>query len=238
MKKTLKVMLGGVFAVVLALNIVSLANLTYEKIQATLDYELKLQLNGAEFKPTETDGSRMYPILYKGRTYLPVAALGEALDVPIGWDGETRTVIIGTNDTTLDLMKYDVTSGTTDCFKILEDKTDLILKTPEGDKQFNSGMQWDLVIDNIFGDARIFETNGRDTLKFTAWSSGDAEIRIIGNSGLELARFEMLPNEVIEKEINIKGESRIKIYGEYNYTGPNTPGRLKIFDPIVYNSTK
>lgn len=38
-----------------------------------------------------------YSILYEGTTYLPVRKLSELLDVTVGWDNDTRTVILDKN---------------------------------------------------------------------------------------------------------------------------------------------
>jgi hypothetical protein len=43
----------------------------------------------------DDDGSRLYPISYKGRTYLPVRALANALSVAVDYDSETKTVYLG-----------------------------------------------------------------------------------------------------------------------------------------------
>jgi hypothetical protein len=37
----------------------------------------------------------MAPIVYNDRTYLPARAIAEALGITVGWDAETRTVILG-----------------------------------------------------------------------------------------------------------------------------------------------
>ena len=44
------------------------------------------------FVPTETDGSRLYPIVYKDRTYLPLRAIAEKAGVKVNWDESTQTI--------------------------------------------------------------------------------------------------------------------------------------------------
>lgn len=64
-------------------------------ISAILSSTIKMKLNGTDFTPKETDGSDIKPIMYNGRTYLPVRCLGEALNIPIDWEDATKTVHIG-----------------------------------------------------------------------------------------------------------------------------------------------
>ena len=69
-----------------------------EDVVAQINYGISMKLNGAPYNPTETDGSVLRPLIYKSRTYLPVAALGKALGVPVSWDASTSTVLIGESE--------------------------------------------------------------------------------------------------------------------------------------------
>ncbi|MDP4180707.1 MAG: stalk domain-containing protein [Bacillota bacterium] len=64
-------------------------------ISSILSGTIKMKLNGTDFTPKESDGSFVKPIIYNGRTYLPVRCLGEALNIPIEWEDATKTVHIG-----------------------------------------------------------------------------------------------------------------------------------------------
>ncbi|HHV15719.1 MAG TPA: hypothetical protein GXX58_03995 [Gelria sp.] len=66
-----------------------------QQITATLATDFKFTLDGKTWAPKDADGSAMYPIVYKDRTYLPVRAIGEALGIKVDWDKDTRTVILG-----------------------------------------------------------------------------------------------------------------------------------------------
>ena len=72
-----------------------IANPAVESITANLAKDIKFVVDGESWAPAETDGSAMYPIIYKDRTYLPVRAIGEALGVKVDWNNDTRTVILG-----------------------------------------------------------------------------------------------------------------------------------------------
>ncbi|HCF51540.1 MAG TPA: hypothetical protein DER60_14735, partial [Syntrophomonas sp.] len=55
------------------------------EIRAILNYGMKIEVNGKEFIPTDVDGSRLVPITYNGRTYLPVRSLAGALNVAVAY---------------------------------------------------------------------------------------------------------------------------------------------------------
>ena len=66
-----------------------------QQITANLANDFKITLNGNAWTPKDADGSTMAPIVYKDRTYLPVRAVAEALNIKVDWDNDTRTVILG-----------------------------------------------------------------------------------------------------------------------------------------------
>lgn len=69
-----------------------------KNITAVQDGGIKIKLNGENFTPKEADGTINYPIIYGGRTYLPVRSVAEALNMPVEWDNATRTVILGSEE--------------------------------------------------------------------------------------------------------------------------------------------
>lgn len=98
MKKRYSVMLIACLAFVLGATASTAASSLLVEIRAYLNKEIKLTLHGAPWT-AKSGETVMYPITYNGSTYLPVRALSEALEVPILWDGETKTVhIAGTSD--------------------------------------------------------------------------------------------------------------------------------------------
>lgn len=66
------------------------------EIQAYLNNGIKMTLNGKPFEPTDpSDGSKYVPITYKGRTYLPLRAVAEAVGMEVLWDANTNTAHLG-----------------------------------------------------------------------------------------------------------------------------------------------
>ena len=102
MKKQ-KLVAGAMALGILALGAGAAAASQIEDVVAQINYGFKMKLNGVAFNPTESDGSAIRPLIYKGRTYLPVATLGNALGVAVKWDSETATVLIGENEKVTDL---------------------------------------------------------------------------------------------------------------------------------------
>jgi hypothetical protein len=112
-RKLLCVIISIVFVVGMSAGAYAASN---PEIRAILNYGIKIEVNGAEFVPTDTDGSRLVPITYNGRTYLPVRSLANALDVAV--DFENNTVYLGERGKTpltgKDFMKNYTCQFTTD----------------------------------------------------------------------------------------------------------------------------
>ncbi len=94
MKKKWILMLAVVMLFAFTAGVVAAPDV--QQITAKLATDFKITLNGNAWAPKDNaDGSTLYPIVYKNRTYLPVRAVAEALDVNVDWDAKTSTVILG-----------------------------------------------------------------------------------------------------------------------------------------------
>lgn len=56
-----------------------------------------LYMNDKKFTATDSDGNAVDAFVYNGTTYLPVRAVSKLLDVPVQWEGSTRSVYLGTH---------------------------------------------------------------------------------------------------------------------------------------------
>ena len=83
-------MLMGLTGTALALKEDRAANLYYNDIRVTL--------NDKELRLLDAAGNPVEPFIIDGTTYLPVRAISEALGLEVGWDGETSTVKLTTED--------------------------------------------------------------------------------------------------------------------------------------------
>ncbi len=87
MGKSKKTIIFGVILSVALLagsSLVFAGTQTFEAVAANFNFFV----NGQNVKPAEQ------PVVIDGKTYLPVRALGEVLDKRIGWDADSKTVVI------------------------------------------------------------------------------------------------------------------------------------------------
>lgn len=66
-----------------------------QAIKANLNLGLKFKVNGKNWTPKDQNGQQIYPITYKGTTYLPVRSAGDALGIEVGWEEANQTVWLG-----------------------------------------------------------------------------------------------------------------------------------------------
>lgn len=81
-------------ALLLSMSLITFGADTFLKIQATMAGDMKFLVDGKSWSPKDVDGSALTPLLYNGRTYLPVKALLEEKGVTIGYEADTKTVLI------------------------------------------------------------------------------------------------------------------------------------------------
>jgi hypothetical protein len=66
-----------------------------EYIQVLLNKDVKIDLNGEPWQAKDQSGNDIYPLTYEGTTYIPIRSAAEALNVGIGYDAPTNTVLLG-----------------------------------------------------------------------------------------------------------------------------------------------
>ena len=128
------------------------ANPVYKNIRVQY-CGIKLVVNGAPVTPKDANGSTVEPFIYNGTTYLPVRAVGNALGQDVSWNGNTKTVYIGMNESDVSAKKlkpYE-TSG---FIRVLEERG--ITDTMMGEK-YTQG--WDSHSTGYSGSA-LYNLNG------------------------------------------------------------------------------
>jgi hypothetical protein len=83
------------FIVVASMSVGAFAASNLTVIKAYLNTGIKVSVDGAAWTPKDASGKVTSPITYKGTTYLPVRAVGDAFGVKVGWNAATRTVLLG-----------------------------------------------------------------------------------------------------------------------------------------------
>ncbi|TBL72655.1 YHYH protein [Paenibacillus thalictri] len=96
MKKYMKlVAVAGISLLVAATASLQDASAALKTITAVVAKDINLGIHGAAWTPTDSSGETIYPVVIDGVSYLPVRSLAQALNTEIGWEDETRTIIIG-----------------------------------------------------------------------------------------------------------------------------------------------
>lgn len=87
--------------------------LTY--VQAIISDSVSLVFNGEEVTPVNVNGEEVPILLYEGSSYLPVRSVANLAGLNVGWDGETKSILLSQKSpvvsedatTILDLRKDD-----------------------------------------------------------------------------------------------------------------------------------
>ncbi|MGM0379824.1 MAG: stalk domain-containing protein [Bacillota bacterium] len=87
----------------LSISVIAFSDDHIEKIEAYLSDDLNFNVDGEKWEPKDVDGSDLSPILYNDRTYVPVRSLLENKGVTVGYEAETRTVLL--DYSTIDIAK-------------------------------------------------------------------------------------------------------------------------------------
>ena len=77
----------------LATGAFAASNLT--DIKAFLNGEVKFIKDGVKWHPKNDKGNEVLPITYNGTTYLPLRVIADAFDIPVGYDSQTKTILLG-----------------------------------------------------------------------------------------------------------------------------------------------
>ncbi|MDP4182495.1 MAG: stalk domain-containing protein [Bacillota bacterium] len=113
-------------------------------IKAILSKEIKIRYSGAVQEMKDASGNAVYPILYNGTTYIPVRSVSNIMNIPINWDGDTKTVIIGTEEKQpKSILSFK--SKTSNHSSKVSDKGSLTVKGEFGaDIKYNDGISYEL----------------------------------------------------------------------------------------------
>lgn len=200
------------------------------EILAYLNKEVKITIDGAPWQPKQGD-TVLYPITYNGTTYLPVRAVAEALDVPIRWESETRTVHIGGTSEVVPILSesYSLMSAS-----ITEDENDRKIQGQDFGKVI-----WFSKILNSPSQFRL-EPSGQFTklvLK-VGIEGADTRIELENTDGPSVIKSVLLTEAdgVTEIEADITGVKQIRLVVKAEE--PNTSSVVKIVAAESYYATE
>lgn len=117
-----------------------------QEIKAYLNGDIRFMVNGEDYRLKNEEGYEILPIMHDNKVYIPVRAAADALKVPVDYDQDTSTVILGEkpDGTTLfsKAIKLNMThNGAEDIL----DQTQLIMNG----KQFKGAFRVDISQHNL-----------------------------------------------------------------------------------------
>ncbi len=228
--------IGFASGIILIPSIVG-ATAVVEKISATLNKDVNITWNNEAFVPKDDDGTILYPIMYKGRSYLPVKYIAEKAGVKVDWDRTTKTIILTQDvEETTEAVKEAVGLGTLNPVYM---DFDYYVKRNE---------PFDFRGNKMIGENSLVMTSSRNISyaldgqygKFEA-SAGlvdgakdSVQISIMDENNTVLYSHTFVPSDVADKiSINVKGVQTLKIetktMKDSGYTSYST-----IFDAKLY----
>lgn len=153
MKNLKRIFLITLVITMVAMSIVGASSMI-KKINAYVNPEINVVVNGENFTAKDENGNSFEPIIYKGHTYLPARYLSEELGATVKWDSKNKTVVIGENKDSK-VPDYLCTEGT--ILNVRSDKHGLVAFL-KGDSKENNG--FDEVNLTIGKETYIADVNG------------------------------------------------------------------------------
>lgn len=95
--KKIKIICIFCSCILIALSGISLAKIRVQAVERFFN-DIKIKINGTEILPKDANGNIIEPFTIEGTTYLPIRAIGEALDMNVEWDATNNTVLLTTNE--------------------------------------------------------------------------------------------------------------------------------------------
>ena len=216
--------LAGVLTAVLALSL-TVPALAAAGVNITVYPGVALYLDDAKLNPTDANGKPVDVFVYNGTTYLPVRAVSEALNIPVQWDGSSRTVYLGKHAGSASYLL-------TVCPPYQSDHFDSPATVTMSGRKYANCITLGLT---NFSDAgfALFNLDGRyDTLTFTV---GHIDGRSMDTSSYDIYldgdltySIDLDPEAMPEEyEIDLNGALQMKIVGN-NYAGRFALADMKV----------
>lgn len=89
-----KIIVFAAVVLLLSFPIAAFGAKTVDKIEAYLANDIKFKVDGESWQPKNVDGTLLYPIIFNGRSYVPVRSLLENKGVKVDFDDSERTIIL------------------------------------------------------------------------------------------------------------------------------------------------
>jgi len=229
---------GFISCLILCMGIVATAASTdLIDIKAQINTPVTFKLFGKDFVPKEpTDGSIIKPIIYKGRNYLPVRSISEALGVPIDYDGPAKTIWIGGFERNIKVNDNS----------LYENSLNTIVTEDAGVLSYPGGIyQWGITNQKILKNGSNFHFYLKPESKFnkfktTIYLDGEVkkdlivEFRENDRQGKVIMSATIKPGEKQDIELDIRGINKISVYA-FVETAHGQLTRMILGEPYLIN---
>ena len=187
MKKRILAIFGITVLMAVCLCAGAMAAGGLQQIQAYLNRDITIKLDGQTQIMYDAKGNRVYPVSYNGTTYVPIRAVSNMLGIDVDWDGPSNTVLLGKTGTAKDFIEtLEPYAGNTYTHHAISDKS------PEE----IAGKKYDHYI-KIYNSCELYYDLGYkyDTLQFDAYAP----------SGYEYALYFYGDNEKLLDTVDVVG---------------------------------
>lgn len=218
-------------------------------IQAVLSQDIRVKVDGEYKDMYDINGNQVYPIAYNGSTYVPVRAVSTLLGVPVDWDNDTRTVILGEAKVAeLPLYKAEANANSTIATKWLHhggENQGIAWGNKDADGNWpyimrgeEAGvLQWSNwnYSQSDSPEWRInFDTKEYNTIKFNLGCTSNTTFTIYNGNGEVIQTWNLNANDIIENiEVDITGAGAISFGG--NAKAMLGSGLVFVVNPILFN---
>lgn len=220
-------MVGLLLISIFSLGMVSgvMAITTIEKIQANLNYGITVKYNGEIKTFKDVNGKRVYPISYKGTTYLPLRGVAELFNTSVEWDNETQTIGIG-NEIVKRITK-DMFS-TIDGLRYSTDKEKLVV----ADKQYDSGLLYEKESTSAAPSFTLKLPKRHENLSFTILCDTQRTFKVYNPKGVVIKSFTCEAGKIFNIEIPVKGLEYIQMLSKNEWNNEQK-GDIIIVDMLL-----
>lgn len=205
-----------------------------ETISALLNRDLKVVYNGVEQHLTDANGNAVYPISYNNTTYLPVRAVSAMLGLPIEFNAQDYSVVMGSKEAQPAALTSLTNSGGNEFSYIIRDDAELKVETADGLQTYTTGIVWKIWNGTASADAGrpiYFNVKGYSTVTVTLWSDIAAKALVYDQDGNVYAQVDVPANSAVTKTYTL--DANTTKLGFAANGGAGSKGILKVLDGTV-----
>lgn len=187
-----------------------------EKISAQLNWSIKFQMNGKEWKAQDSAGNKLAPIIYGGTTYLPVRAVADALGTAVEYDAKNQMIYLGEKSSTTPITSEKINLS----YSSMSTKDKQY--TVQGGVDYGSG----IVLDNLNSASKSFELQPEkkyqklDLKVFVLDIEGTIDVKVYDDSDTVLKHVTLSSQDNVQDiSVDIGGSKSIEIEGRASLFG-------------------